>query len=190
MISKWREFLSGRTASKLEEQVSERLYQLSLAHSRNPQFYIEFEVKDTLDGRFDSLCLSLAVLLHRLAICEEEYQEQAKENSQQIFDIFCADMDLTLREMGVGDLGVAKRVKKMSEAFLGRLKAYREALDKGDIDALAEALKRNLFRNQQTGSQPEKLAKAIHHSVTQAALQKDENLLSAEFALQPITLAK
>mgnify|MGYP006218617985 FL=1 len=66
--------------------------------------------------------------------------------SQQLFDTMFADMDLTLREMGAGDIGVAKRVRVMSEAFAGRLNAYATSLDRDDRDALAAALERNLLR--------------------------------------------
>jgi cytochrome b pre-mRNA-processing protein 3 len=57
-----------------------------------------------------------------------------------------ADMDLSLREMGAGDLGVSKRVRVMAEAFMGRLDAYTTAIDNDDREALAEALERNLLR--------------------------------------------
>ena len=70
-----------------------------------------------------------------------------KEISQQLFDSMFADMDLSLREMGAGDIGVSKRVRVMAEAFLGRLDAYVTALDNNDRAALGAALRRNLFRD-------------------------------------------
>ena len=70
-----------------------------------------------------------------------------KEISQQLFDSMFADMDLSLREMGAGDIGVSKRVRVMAEAFLGRRHAYVTALDNNDREALGAALRRNLFRD-------------------------------------------
>ena len=70
-----------------------------------------------------------------------------KEISQQLFDSMFADMDLSLREMGAGDIGVSKRVRVMAEAFLGRLDAYVTALDNNDRVALNAALLRHLFRD-------------------------------------------
>lgn len=57
-----------------------------------------------------------------------------------------SDMDLSLREMGAGDIGVSKRVRVMAEAFMGRLESYAGALDSGDREALGAALGRNLLR--------------------------------------------
>jgi len=198
MLLKWRDKILGQSRNNREHPPAERLYQLCLSHSRNPELYAEYGVSDTLDGRFDSLCLSLAVVLHRLAQCKAEHKTQAAEQSQQVFDIFCADMDLTLREMGVGDLGVAKRVKKMSEAFLGRLSAYRSALEMDDEPALADALRRNLFRQDDADTQmkDEKtereialLIKAIYAVSNDCAEQNDEAILSAQLKLQPFSAA-
>lgn len=187
MNSIWQRILSfGGANVSQQESTAERLYQLSLSHSRNPQFFANFGVEDSLDGRFDSLCLSMAVTLNRLAHCEAAFQEQAKQLSQQVFDIFCADMDLTLREMGVGDLGVAKRVKAMSEAFLGRLKAYREALEKEDLDSLEEALRRNLYRQKHEGGAKE-LAQAVYNCVSHLAAQKDEHICATKIDLIPFS---
>ena len=60
-----------------------------------------------------------------------------------------ADMDLSLREMGAGDIGVSKRVRVMAEAFMGRLESYVHAIDNHNKNDLASALKRNLFRGQE-----------------------------------------
>ena len=74
-------------------------------------------------------------------------RDDGKEISQQLFDSMFADMDLSLREMGAGDIGVSKRVRVMAEAFLGRLDAYVTALDNNDRVELGAALRRNLFRD-------------------------------------------
>ena len=79
--------------------------------------------------------------------CARVRGDAGKEISQQLFDSMFADMDLSLREMGAGDIGVSKRVRVMAEAFMGRLEAYVTALDNDDRTALAAALQRNLFRD-------------------------------------------
>ena len=111
--------------------------------ARRPVFYVQFGVQDTVDGRFDSLSLVVILIMRRLRDCGTD----GREFSQQLFDSMFADMDLSLREMGAGDIGVSKRVRVMAEAFLGRLDAYVTALDNNDRAALEAALLRNLFRD-------------------------------------------
>lgn len=121
---------------------AEKLYAAAIKVARRPVFYVQFGVQDTVDGRFDSLSLVVILIMRRLRDCGTD----GREFSQQLFDSMFADMDLSLREMGAGDIGVSKRVRVMSEAFFGRLQAYVTALDNNDRAALGEALRRNLFR--------------------------------------------
>ena len=100
----------SKSSENLENRPEERLYRKTLEASRNPQLYLRFQVADTLDGRFDMLCLHVGLVMRRLKAASEA---QSATFSQYLFDIFFGDMDLTLREMGVGDLGVAKRVRQM-----------------------------------------------------------------------------
>ena len=133
----------GAQQRKQEARPAERLYRSILQASRQKNLYTEFEVKDHLDSRFDMLCLHISLLMGRLRMLPEGTHKQL---NQELFDRFFADMDFTLREMGVGDLGVGKRVRKMSEAFMGRLAAYTEALEKNDKTELALAVARNIRR--------------------------------------------
>ena len=73
-------------------------------------------------------------------------EESVKSLSQDLFDSMFADMDLSLREMGAGDIGVSKRVRVMAEAFMGRLNTYVTAIYEDDREAFSAALVRNLFR--------------------------------------------
>ena len=134
----------GRQQRKLEGRPAERLYQSILQASRQPNLYTEFEVHDHLDSRFDMLCLHISLLMGRLRVLPEDVH---KPLNQELFDRFFADMDFTLREMGVGDLGVGKRVRKMSEAFMGRLLAYTKSLERNDKMELALVLARNIRRS-------------------------------------------
>jgi cytochrome b pre-mRNA-processing protein 3 len=116
------------------------LYCEVVRQSRLPAFYLEGGVPDTLDGRFDLIALHAFLAMRRL-----KREGQAGQGvAQALFDIMFADMDQSLREMGVGDLGVGRRVKAMASAFYGRVTAYDAGLDRDDA-ALCDALARNLY---------------------------------------------
>jgi cytochrome b pre-mRNA-processing protein 3 len=104
--------------------------------------YTQLGVPDTLDGRFDLVALHTFLLIQRLT--REPAPGEAL--AQAVFDAMFSDMDINLREMGVGDLSVGKRVKAMWEAFHGRASAYALALAAGDDAALEAALVRNIWR--------------------------------------------
>lgn len=116
------------------------LYGMIVAQARHPVFYAEYGVADTVNGRFDLLLLHTALTVDRLM-----REEQGKAAGQALFDLFCADMDDNLREMGVGDLSVPKHMKRVGEAFYGRSQAYQKALAEEDDAALIEALTRNVY---------------------------------------------
>jgi cytochrome b pre-mRNA-processing protein 3 len=121
------------------------LYGAIVAQARRPVFYLDYGAPDTTDGRFDMIVLHLALVCRRLGRESGALQEPARELSQQVFDMFCADLDHNLREMGVGDLSVPKRMQKFGEAFYGRLEAYDRALAGPDDADLAAALGRNVL---------------------------------------------
>jgi cytochrome b pre-mRNA-processing protein 3 len=124
------------------------LYTAAVAGARNPWFFGALGVPDSLDGRFDLVALHVALLIRRL---RREPDPRGAALAQAVFDAMFADMDLNLREMGVGDLSVAKRVRRMWEALHGRALAYEAALDAGDVAALAAALRRNVWRRAEPG---------------------------------------
>jgi cytochrome b pre-mRNA-processing protein 3 len=128
------------------------LYSAAVAAARDPWFFGEaIGVPDTLDGRFDLVGLHAAVLIRRL---RRDPDPRGAEAAQAVFDAMFSDMDVNLREMGVGDLSVGKRVKRMWEAFHGRARAYEAALEAGDRAALESALARNVWRAGQDGPAP------------------------------------
>ena len=168
---------------------AETLYQMALSTSRTPAFYTEFGAEDTIDGRFDVLCLCVSLVLFRLRKIVRKANASAlvaQDISQNLYDIMFADMDLTLREMGVGDLGVAKRVKIMSEAFTGRLKAYSAAFDEVDESALAAALARNIGRREEASTAELKLASHVLSTVVKLEEMDDGMFLSGEVNLRDI----
>src|SRR6266700_4775253 len=120
----------------------EAIYGMIVTQAREPLFYRDLGVADTVNGRFDLLILHLWMVLRRL-----RPMEGGAGVSQALFDRFCADMDANLREMGVGDLTVPKRMQAYGEAFYGRAAAYDLALTDGR-EALAQALCRNILNGE------------------------------------------
>lgn len=120
-----------------------QLYEALLVEARKPALYGDLGAPDTLDGRFDMIVLHAALIMRRLREEGVEGQSLAQALFGRLFD----DMDVALREMGIGDMSVGKKIKVMAEAFYGRAAAYDAALKAGDEAALADVLLRNLFDN-------------------------------------------
>ena len=114
-----------------------RLYSEIVSQARLPALYRAYGVPDTLDGRFELIVLHAFLLLDRL-----KHEETVRPLTQDLFDVMFADLDQSLREMGVGDLSVGKKIKVMARSFYGHMAAYEEAIADG---TLADALARNLY---------------------------------------------
>lgn len=114
----------------------EAIYGMIVAQAREPLFYRDLAVPDTVEGRFDMLLVQLWLVLRRL--------EPKSELAQWLFDKFCDDMDDNLRELGTSDVKVAKKMRDFGSAFYGRTKAYDVALTEGS-EALAAALSKNIY---------------------------------------------
>ncbi len=144
----------GFVRPRRHERVAHELYCAAVAAARAPFFYRELGVPDTLDGRFDLVGLHTFLLIRRL----QGVPRSGPALAQAVFDAMFSDMDLNLREMGVGDLGVGKRVRAMWEAFHGRAAAYRAPIAAGDAAGLAAALSRNVWRDPQALAPASRLA--------------------------------
>jgi cytochrome b pre-mRNA-processing protein 3 len=120
----------------------EGIYGMIVTQAREPLFYRDLGAIDTVNGRFDLLLLHLWIVLRRFRSAEG-----SANVSQALFDRFCSDMDANLREMGVGDLAVPKRMQAFGEAFYGRTAAYDTALAGGD-EALAAAVCKNVLNGE------------------------------------------
>ncbi|MBV6659164.1 MAG: ubiquinol-cytochrome C chaperone [Devosiaceae bacterium] len=119
------------------------IYQSVAEASRQPVFYETLGVTDSISGRFDMLITHAVLVLRRLARIEGERREEAASRSQAFSDILFRDLDRALRDTGVSDRKVPKKLKLLAEAYLGRGQAFGNALDAGDTEALADALGRN-----------------------------------------------
>ncbi len=120
--------------------VAAPLYEAAVRQARDPAFYGSGRVPDTVEGRFECIALHVYLLVRRLSGDNGD-----ATLAQALFDAFFQDMDAALREIGVGDLVVGKKIKKMGEAFYGRAKAYGDALQVDDEAVLRRAIARNLL---------------------------------------------
>ncbi|MGE5566326.1 MAG: ubiquinol-cytochrome C chaperone family protein [Parcubacteria group bacterium] len=99
------------------------LYLQAAAQARRSALYLAMHVPDTREGRFELYTLHVILLVERL----KGQGEQAAETSQAVFDAYVRGLDDAFRELGVGDMSVGKKVKKLGQAFYGRLRAYDAA---------------------------------------------------------------
>lgn len=143
------------------------LYGTIVAQARLPCFYQDYAVPDTVNGRFDVIVLHLAAVLERIAA-----DPTLRDLGQGLFDRFWQDMDHNLREMGVGDLAVPKRMRSLGEAFYGRAGAYRAALADADERALVDVLIRNIYVEGAPAGIPERLAAYLRQIVRDLANQE------------------
>jgi cytochrome b pre-mRNA-processing protein 3 len=142
-----------------ERDAADRLYRAVAEASRRPIFFTDFGVPDTLEGRLESLLLHVFPVVDRLRSGEEP----DSDFSRLLAEAFVSDMDATLREMGVGDMSVPRRVKTLFGAFGGRLTAYAAAKD--DCEALAAAIRRNVFADSGSADDASRLASYVQAAV-------------------------
>lgn len=142
-----------------------RQYEHLTQAARRPLFYSDMGVPDTVLGRFEMLTVVLILYFRRTSQSTRSGQEIA----QEIIDYFFEDIDHSMRELGVGDVGVPKRVKKFARMYYGRLESYAAALDTADIEALKLALRRNIRPDEPDA--PDMTALATYMIEAEAALR-------------------
>ncbi len=162
-------------ASKPDPRESLRpLWQALVAEARRPLWYREGGVADTVSGRFDMVSSVVAIALLRL-----EHNPELRPASTFLTELFAADMDGQLREFGVGDVIVGKRMAKLMGAFNGRLAAYREGLA-GDANALNEAVLRNVTF--QSEADPTVVSEGLRNFFDRLERTEDEELVAGRLA--------
>ncbi len=133
--------LFGNSSKKQDRRTpAECLYAGAVRQARTPAFFGEGRIPDSVEGRFEALALHGFLVLHRL----KREGDDSRALAQQFFDVMFADLDRNLREIGIGDLAVGKRIKLLAENFYGRIKSYENGLNDAG-DALEWALARNLL---------------------------------------------
>jgi cytochrome b pre-mRNA-processing protein 3 len=154
------------------------LYRSAVEQARMPALYAELGAPDTVEGRFEVYSLHVVLLLSRL----RGEGEQAAETSQALFDAYTNGLDDALREMGVGDLSVGKKMRKLGEAFFGRVKTYHAAFDHlPDTTELEAVLARTVYAETEAVHAPALARYAVNQraALGQAPLDR---LLAGEVA--------
>jgi len=159
--------------------IIDRQYGLLTAAARQPTFYQHMDVPDTVLGRFEMLTIVLILYFRRTASSTRSGQEIA----QEIIDAYFQDIDHSMRELGVGDLGVPKRVKKFAGMYYGRLAAYAAALDAGDSQALMAALQRNIHPEEAAAADMAALAAYMMKAEEGLKAVSEETIASGEVQL-------
>jgi cytochrome b pre-mRNA-processing protein 3 len=162
------------------------LYGVIVAQARVPDFYEEFGIADSVDGRFELVVLHLALLTRRL-----DREPEGAALGRALVDRFGRDMDDNLREMGVGDLTVPKKMKRMFEALYGRTRAYQSALESAHDDtgcgtgseALETALQRNVFAGR--GGAVARLAAYVRRTAHELDAADGRQILAGRLAFPP-----
>jgi cytochrome b pre-mRNA-processing protein 3 len=153
-----------------------RLYGTIVAQARAETFYRDFGVPDTVNGRFEMIVLHAVLLLRRLD------GDDTRGLGQALFDHFCGDMDGNLREMGIGDLGVPRQMRRIGEAFYGRKAAYGAALAAANDEALTTTLARNVFGAASAVASAERLAAYVAAAAEALAGQDAGALMRGDVA--------
>lgn len=163
-------------------RAGESLYLCAVRQARQPIFYTDLKVPDTVDGRFDMIATHVFLILRRLKADGDRTQSV----SQALFDAMFSDMDSGLREMGAGDLGVGRRVKAMAQAFYGRVAAYENGLD-DQGEPLADAVLRNVFRGSEEQRAAARLiADYIRHQSITLSNQAIDDILEGSIMFGPV----
>lgn len=164
------------------------LYGMVVAAARRPSFYGPGRVSDTPEGRFDLIALHLFLVAERLTRVKAEGEEQARH----IIEAFVTDMDDCMREMGVGDLTVPKRVKRAAAVFYERAGLYRDALavrtkqDDG-TDPLSAVIAATLLQSEMPSHFSNDMAKYVRasHAALERTSFSDLTVGNVAFPLPP-----
>jgi cytochrome b pre-mRNA-processing protein 3 len=161
--------------------ITEALYEKIVAAARQPVFYSEWQVPDTPLGRFEMLSLMMLLFQHRL----HGEKGASLEVAQVLIDEFFMDVEHSLRELGISDVGVPKRMKKLAKMYYGRTAAYADALDRDDRPALAAALTRNVHPDMAGWPQAPRLAAYAVEVRTALAAQSSQAICAGHIAFPP-----
>ncbi len=133
-------FLARIFGGKQDREAYRPLYEAIVNEGRDPCWYTEGQVPDTVDGRFQMIAAILALVLIRL----ERGDARARTASVLLAELFIDDMEGSIRQLGIGDLVVGKHMGKLMAALGGRLSAFRAEIEEdGDFTG---AVTRNIFR--------------------------------------------
>lgn len=163
-----------------QKEVGQALFRAIAAQARSAEFYTHFAVPDTIDGRFDLLALHGFLVMEGLKGCGKKGERIGTHLATSIFE----SLEEALRELGVGDMGISRRIKAMADAFYGRLSVYSAAEDEIEMQ---DALIRNLYRGKSNHeTEALMLARYVLQSLERlAAPGAESTLLNGEFQFAP-----
>ncbi len=176
--------LFGR-ARAANRRIADDLYGAIVAAARQEVFYSHWQVPDSPLGRFEMLSLHMFLFQHRM----RNIPGAPRDLSQLLIDDFFLDVDHSLRELGIGDLGVPKRIKKLAKMFYGRTASYSAALEAGDRAALAAALARNVRPGVETWPEVAALADYVVEADAWLAAAPLEDILAGRLDFPRAQLA-
>jgi cytochrome b pre-mRNA-processing protein 3 len=181
-------FLSARDRGA-RERAAARLYAAAVAQARQPALYTALGAPDTLEGRFEQVVVHVHLLCRRLGTLGAAGAALA----QALFDAMFRDMDRNLRELGVGDPSMPRRIKAMIEAYYGRVKAYDAALADAEGasggEALARAVARNVFGAAEVTPGAAALARYVIAAAAHLETLPPEELLAGRAEFPPVPAA-
>ena len=150
------------------------VYAACLDQVRLPLFYTDYGADDSFEGRFDLLLVHLFCVLHVAGGTDGDF-------NQALFDATFADMDQSLREMGIGDMGIPKHMRRMMKAFNGRMHRYEDAYIEGK-EAMIEAITLNLYGTLKDvdAHQVQKMFDYIHRTIDNLKSQTPEAILDGQ----------
>ncbi len=159
-------------------EVTRILLERVVEAARAPGLYLHAGVPDTFEGRFESLTLHAFLVMHRL----RQLPPPASAAAQDFIDHVFEHLDLGLRQAGISDIGVPKRMKKLAQGFYGRVEAYDAALAADDRQALEAALARNVT----TIGSPALLADYVLDSIGQLSACGFDDLFRRAPIVEPL----
>ncbi len=169
------------------KRTAQNLYGSIVAQARHEPFYTDYGVPDTLEGRFELLVIHVFIMLEGLRRSDGSEHELARH----LVDMFIADMDATMRELGVGDVTVPKKIRVLAEVFFDRLRAYRAAVGDGGQNAIKPLLERHVYGALATQSDlAQALASYMVRTIGQVKRTPLEELLDKGFDGVPAALGR
>lgn len=184
----WWRRLQVSAPARQRRQVADQLYAALVDQARRPAFFETLGVPDTPAGRFEVIGLHAALLLRRL----KAEGEAGKALGQELFDLMFADLDVNLRELGIGDLSVGKHVKRLAQNFYARIAVLDAGLGQPDLQAVAAMLRSNVYQGGDAPGDEQVAALARYLAALQVALaeQPGTALLAGEVVfVEPLTAA-
>ncbi|WP_332660808.1 ubiquinol-cytochrome C chaperone family protein [Brevundimonas sp.] len=160
------------------ERLGQPLYELAVRQARDPGFYTQLGVADRIDARFELYTLHVLLLVMRL----RDEGERGAQAGQDLFDTYVSALDHALRELGVGDISVGKKMRKLGEALYGRMTAYETPLREDDAGALSAGLARNIYESEDAATGERLAAYALSSRARLAAQDFDAVVAGPDWA--------